>query len=393
MSGQAIAAGTHRLNSIDYMRGLVMIIMALDHVRDFVNIDAPFWNPLDPDKTNLALYLTRFVTHYCAPTFILLAGVSAGLLGARLNDRAKLARFLVSRGVWLMVLEITLVSLAWQFFFLRILLGVIWVIGLSMVLLAGAIYLPRRWVLALGIIIILGHNLLDRITPAMFDDSWFLWEVIHFPGRLPWGVPGLMGYPLLPWLGVIFVGYGIADQFRLPAPERRRRFVIAGIGMILAFFAIRLFNHYGDPVPWSEQGDLERTIFSIFGVAKYPPSLDYVLITIGPALLILTALERVSETGLIGRVLLTYGRVPLFYYLAHLYLAHLIGVGLALAGGHPLQPLLFIEPPPDPSTEVWRLGLPGTYLVWIIVVAALYLPCRWFGGVKARRKDWWLSYL
>jgi uncharacterized membrane protein len=393
MTAATSIAAPRRLASIDYMRGLVMIVMALDHVRDFVHSGAPFADPLSPDTSTPALFLTRFITHYCAPTFIFLAGVSAELLGERLGDKGKLARFLVSRGVWLAFLEITVVSFAWQFGYMRFLLGVIWVIGLSMIVLAGAIYLPRRAVLALGAVIILGHNLLDGITPDLFGDYAFLWAVIHQPYKLPWGIPGLIGYPLLPWLGVMFVGYGIADQFQLPAAVQRRRFALAGTALTVAFFALRGFNHYGDPTPWVAHDTMQGTIFSFFHVLKYPPSLDYLLITLGPGLIALSALEGLPATGAVGRVLLVFGRVPTFYYVAHLYLGHLIGYVMALAYGSTPQPLMFNGDLPDPTGEGWRLELPGTYLVWLIVVVGLYLPCRWFAGVKARRKDWWLSYL
>jgi uncharacterized membrane protein len=379
-----------RLDGIDRMRGLVIVIMALDHVRDFVHHDSVFMDPSDPDRTNLALFLTRFVTHYCAPTFVLLAGLAAALLGERLRDRKRLAEFLLTRGLWLMFLELTVVSFAWSFGSGH-LIGVIWAIGLSMVLLSAASLLPPVGVLSLGCAIVLGHNLLDGVHSADFGSYGWLWMIVHEPGVIARPFTIAVGYPVLPWFGLMCVGFGLASHYRLEAARRARLFTFYGVMMLALFIVVRTLNGYGDPSPWTGRGELERTAFDFFRVTKYPPSLDYLLVTLGPIFLLLPRMENLK--GWIGSTLAIYGRVPLFFYVLHLYLGHLIGYLTPLLEGYRPVPPDFVGGMFLPQNEVWRFNLPTTYLVWILLVASLYFPCRWFAGVKARRRDWWLSYL
>ena len=375
-----------------------MVLMALDHTRDFYS-NVKF-DPLDLTQTNPALFLTRWITHLCAPNFILLAGVAAFLTRTRGKTTRELSWFLFSRGLWLAFLEVTWVRcLGWEFNFDYHYagVGVLWAIGWSMVVLAALVWLPTWTVTLLGVLMICLHNLFDGIKPETFGSFGWLWAVLHVSTQLH-PAPGFrfaIGYPLVPWMGVLAAGYGLGRLF-LVEPERRRRSLFyLGLGLVAAFVAIRLLNVYGDPRPWKPQDNLLRTLFAFIDVHKYPPSLDYLLITIGPALVLLSYLDRGTPRWL--RPLLVFGRVPLCYYLLHLPLIHGSAVVVAWirygrAGwmfGSPWAPTTpETSPPPDTG-----FGLPIVYLAWILAVLALYPVCRWFADFKARRKDAWLSYL
>ncbi len=378
-----------RLASIDMLRGAVIVLMALDHVRDFFHDKAWIMDPLDPAKTDLALYLTRWVTHFCAPTFILLAGMSAFLQGYNGKDAKALSWFLLTRGLWLVVLEVTLINFGWNFSFDGIGLIVIWAIGVSMILMAGLVWLPGRAVLAIGVAIIAGHNLLDGIKAADFEAWAPLWNVIHEPGFV---APVFIGYPVLPWLGVMAFGYGLAPVFQTEPARRARILTATGLAMVGLFAVLRGFNLYGNPGPWSDQPGVLRDGFALFNVAKYPPSLNYLLITLGPALLLLPHLEKAK--GWFADVLLVYGRAPLAFYVLHIFLGHAIMLGVGLATGYPAQVFIGFMGNPQPLIESgWGHSLWVVYLVWAIVLVALYPVCRWWGDLKRRRRDWWLSYL
>jgi uncharacterized membrane protein len=384
------AAAGARLPGIDRMRGLVIVLMALDHVRDFFNVDALHFDPTDLARTYPALFLTRFVTHYCAPTFVLLAGVSAFLHGTKRDDRWALARYLLTRGVWLILLDAIVVSPIWALGLGSIDLGTLWAIGFSMIVLAGLVWLQPRAVLLLGALILLGHNLLDNVHASEFGDWAPLWNILHEPGALPFGLRGAVAYPVFPWIGIMAMGYGLGHVFLEPATLRERHLKLLGLVSIALFLLLRGWNLYGDARPWSAQGDGVMTALSVLNVTKYPPSLLYALVTLGPAFLLLSAMERLG--GFAGEVLATFGRVPLFIYVLHLYAARAAAVALSLAEGfdfHQLRGFGIQAAPP----EGLGLSLGGTYAAWILVIAALYPACRWFAGVKRRRRDWWLSYL
>jgi uncharacterized membrane protein len=384
-----IGAG-ERLPGIDRMRGLVIILMALDHVRDFFNADALHFSPTDLAHTYPALFLTRFITHYCAPTFVLLAGASAFLHGRRLDSQKELSIYLLTRGLWLILLEIVAISPVWGLGFGKVYLATLWAIGLSMVVLAGLIWLPPRVVLLIGSLILASHNLLDAFHASDFGSWAPFWTLLHEQGPLPWGIPGRLVYPVLPWIGVMALGYGLGPVFLTPAAERRRILSLLGSVSIALFVLLRASNVYGDPGPWSVQGDPTMTALSFLNVTKYPPSLLYGLVTLGPALLLLPTMERLG--GFAGEILATFGKVPLFFYILHLYVAPVAAVALALVEGFSLAQMQGIgagSPPP----EGLGLGLAGTYAAWILIMIALYPVCRWFAGVKRRRHDWWLSYL
>ncbi|MEP6572701.1 MAG: heparan-alpha-glucosaminide N-acetyltransferase domain-containing protein [Gemmatimonadota bacterium] len=383
----ASRVGSKRLSSVDMLRGLVIIFMTLDHVRDYftsVRFDAA-----DLTRTNAALFLTRWITHFCAPTFVLLAGTSAWLAGRR-KSRGELAGFLLKRGVWLVLVEFTVVGFAWYLnlnFELGLRAQVIWAIGVSMIALAGLIYLPRPAILAIGIAIIAGHNLLDGITPQDAGSFATVWTMLHVQGAIP-ALHMFTTYPLLPWIGVMALGYLLGPVLEFPAEERRRTLLRVGVALIAGFVLLRSVNVYGDPARWSPQPSGIMTVLSFINVTKYPASLEFVLITLGPALVGLALLERVR--GRIAEWLRVFGQVPLFYYVVHLYVIHLAAIaGGALQGYHLGEMARIYRQFPSG----YGYGLPVIYLVWIGVVVGLYPLCRWFGARKHAGRGWWWSYL
>jgi uncharacterized membrane protein len=385
-----------RIESIDIVRGIIMILMALDHTRDYFGNTAV--NPTDPATTTVALFLTRWVTHLCAPGFFLLTGVGAALTLRRMS-KAELSRFLFTRGLWLLFLEIVIVRcFGWQFNFdyRLLLLNVLWGLGWAMIFLALLVRLPTRAVTAIAISMIAGHNLLDGVQPASFGALAPLWNILHAPGVIL-ETPRhtvFVAYALIPWIGVTAAGYGLGVVYRWD-PERRRRFLLRlGLGLAAAFLVLRAVNAYGDPLPWSLQRSPVYTTLSFLNTNKYPPSLLFLLMTLGPILLLLRVLDAGSPALL--RPALVFGKVPLFYYLLHVPLIHLLAVVVCLARygdvhwmfqSNELTQFPVTQPPG------WPLGLPWVYLIWASVVIALYPLCRWFAGLKRRRRDWWLSYL
>jgi uncharacterized membrane protein len=386
-SAEAVAPtrALSRLASIDVLRGLVIVIMALDHVRDYFT-DVRF-DPLDASQTTAILYATRWITNFCAPVFILLAGVSAYLVGKRCTP-GQLSKFLLTRGLWLIVLEWTVITLAWTFnlkWELGLIMQVIWAIGMSMVVLAALIHLPVKWVGAIGLAICLLHNLLDGV-PRPESALWgTVWSILYVQG--PTAI-GYVHYPLIPWIGVMAVGYALGTVFDLDVEKRKRVLINAGFTAIVAFFVLRLANVYGDPLPWTVPADPSRTWMTFLNVEKYPPSLLYLLATLGPALVALAWLE--NTRGWMANVFATFGRVPLFFYVLHIALAHLAAGLLAMWVGYGNGVLnnFFLHFP-----KTWGISLTGVYIAWLFVVITLYPACRWFAGVKRRRGEWWLSYL
>lgn len=405
-----------RVDSIDLLRGIVMVVMMLDHTRDFVHNAAFAFDPVDPTRTNVVLFFTRWITHFCAPTFVFLAGASVYLQLLRGKTKSELSKLLITRGLWLVFLELTVVRLS-SFFNadLRFLafFQVIWVIGVSMIVLAGLIRLPLSAIAAFGLGMIFLHNLLDGI-PALQVQGFRgpgtsvpltakLIILFHRPGLVPIGGPNtpiiLVLYPLIPWIGVMAAGYVFGSIYRFNADRRRRMLFAIGLTAIALFIVIRAINIYGDPQPWSTQKSFVYTVLSFLNTQKYPPSLLYLLMTLGPSIVFLGLFDSVNFTtaseGVLGklrRALITFGRVPLFFYVLQWLTAHGIAVLLHLAFGKPVK-WLFQTPldwAPDP-----RIGfnLAVVYLAWITGVLLLYPLCKWFASVKKRRRDWWLSYL
>jgi uncharacterized membrane protein len=383
-----------RLDSIDLLRGLVMVIMALDHTRDFFS-NAPY-NPLDLARTDVPLFFTRWITHFCAPVFIFLAGTSAFLSQSSANGRTKgqLARFLLIRGLLLVVLELTIVHFGWNFNFDYdfALAQVIWAIGWSMVALAGLVFLPTRVVLAFGVLMIAGHNLLDNVRAASFGSASWLWTILHSPGTLE-PVPGVRLYTLyslIPWIGVMAAGYGIGPLFLRDRAERRRWLLWIGIALIAIFVVLRATNLYGDPRLWTPQKDTVFTILSFINAEKYPPSLLFLLMTLGPAFMALALFD--TENGVVktlGRPFIVFGRVPLFYYLLHLPLIHATALVLAhLQSGQ--AGALFAS---RPRSALPGYDLPVVYLVWLCIVLALFPICWLYMRLKRRYPNSVLRYL
>ncbi|RYE92499.1 MAG: DUF1624 domain-containing protein [Myxococcales bacterium] len=382
--------GRSRLDAIDLLRGLVIVLMVLDHVRDFVHVGR-HRGALDLATTTPALFATRWVTHVCAPTFVFLAGVSAWLQRAR--GKPGLPRFLATRGLWLIVLEATVLTAGWQFWRPRLLfLQVMWAIGVAMLALAGLCRLPARVVLAVGAVIVAGHNLLDPVGPAHLGPLGPLWTALHEGGVLvAEPVRVRVAYPVLPWVGVMALGFGAGPVFALDAPLRRRWLTRAGVLAVVAFVLLRALDAYGDPGHWQRHETPWKTLGDLVDVQKYPPSLLYVLMTLGPALLALPWLERAR--GPVAGVLVSFGRVPLFVYVAHIFVAHALAVLIAWAMGVPVAANVNALYAPTAASDAWGLSLPATYAVWALVVGLLVAPARWFAGLKARRRDWWLGYL
>ena len=389
----------YRLSSLDILRGLVIVVMALDHVRDFFMTGAVQDPTADPSAGPL-LFATRWITHFCAPTFVFLAGTSAGLM-ARRKSSADLASFLLTRGLWLIVLEVLVISTANSFAPTGIAelggrtyvgLQVIWAIGASMVVLAGAQFLGRRACFALGTAIILGHNFLDAFWPAasMTGTTGPLWVSLHARQLYEVGAFSIfVSYPLLPWVGVMLAGYGAAGLFELPEKRRGELLLRIGIGLVIAFILVRALNVYGDPRPWDfDPSRTAASVMSFLGTTKYPPSLLYILMTLGPAAIACAFVERLY--GPIRDALATLGRAPLAFYVAHFYLIHVLAILLGIAQGFAAEQFLtrFRYFP-----EGFGVGLPGVYLIWITVVVIVYPLCRWLAALKARRRDWWLSYV
>jgi uncharacterized membrane protein len=388
----------YRLASIDMLRGLVIVIMAIDHVRDYFLIGGAT-DPTDDPNVGAALFFTRWITHLCAPVFVFLAGTSAGLMAAR-RERSSLGAFLLTRGMWLIVVEWFVVSTAWSFApsgmeqlggLVGIPMQVIWAIGASMVVLAGAQFLGQRACIVLGVAILVCHNLLDPVWPAttgVFDTGHPWWVSLHAQMAIPVG-PFLVAvvYPLLPWAGVMMLGYGTAGVFREPG-RRDARLLAWGLAATAGFVVLRAVGVYGDPNAWQVQDRTMRTLIDFLNVTKYPPSLLYLLMTLGPAAMLCAFADRVP--GVVRQPLVVFGRVPFAFYVAHLYLIHALAVGFGVARGFQASQFLtfsFFFP------EGYGVGLPGVYVVWLLVVAALYPLCAWVAAVKARRRDWWLSYL
>ncbi len=375
---------TTRLQSIDALRGFVMVIMLLDHVRETFFLHLQVGDPVDARTVMPALFFTRTLTTICAPVFVALTGLSAWLYGQK-HSRAEVSDFLLKRGVFLLFLEGSFVSFAWSAKFppQTIWLQVIWAIGISMICLAGAVLLSRRVIVALGLAIVCGHNLLDGIVLAPGDRFFVPWALLHQRAAFDFaGITFKTTYPVLPWMGVILLGYGIGPWFAkgADAVARRRRLVAIGSALIVGFVLLRALNLYGDR-PWYDAGTPLRTAISFLALTKYPPSLLYLMPTLGIGALLLAAFESYASSRLIPP-LATFGGAPMFYYLLHLYLLRALYL-IALALWGPTHGQLF---------ALGNLG--WIWACYAVLLVLLYPPTRWFAGVKQRRRDiWWLKYL
>jgi uncharacterized membrane protein len=373
-----------RNEAIDWLRGVVMVLMALDHTRMFVG------PAVDLRTATPALYFTRWVTHFCAPVFVLLAGMGAYLHGVRLPSTRALSGYLLTRGLWLALLEVTVIRAAWLAYIGPdiLVLQVIWAIGVSMVVLAGLVWLPRVAIAAFAVALIAGHNLLDGVRADQFGSLRWLWLLLHQEGRVePFsGARWLVIYPLIPWVAVMAAGYVLGPWALLPPAQRRSAFLRAGVALVAGFLLLRATNLYGDPHAWSTGDGWVRAALSFLDCEKYPPSLLFLAMTLGPALCVLAWLDR--PLGPWASRIAIYGRVPLFYYVAHVFLIHAVAIVL-------VWPALGVAGAIGRFVSGGGLGysLPVVYGLWATVVLALYPACRWFADVKRRSRAAWMSYL
>lgn len=395
---------SRRINSVDLLRGLVMVIMLLDHTREFVHADAFRFSPTDLSKTNVLLFFTRWITHLCAPTFVFLAGTSIYLQLLRGKSRSKLAKFLLTRGLWLIFLEFTVIRFALFFNVDYSFLGlaeVIWVFGVSMIVLSGLIFLPLRVVAAISIAMIALHNLMDfiKVPPTVSmagspapDALQILWLFLHQPGFVPlWGnVKLFVAYPLIPWIGVMAAGYAFGVVYEWDKVRRRQWLIRAGVLLSVLFVLISGFITYGS----TTQINPVFIILDFLNATKYPPSLLFLLMTLGPALLLLAWAEKVREDSFLSRILSTFGRVPLFYFILQMFVAHGFGVLLNFLAGKKIDYFFFNFPasatgaPSDAGFSLWVV-----YAAWLAGLLLLYPICRWYDKIKQSRRGFPFSYL
>ncbi|HYK34406.1 DUF1624 domain-containing protein [Alloacidobacterium sp.] len=391
-----------RLVSIDALRGAIMIIMALDHVRDFFHRSALLFPPTDLARTNTVLFFTRWITHFCLPVFMFTAGMGAFLWWHRGNRTKKqLSRFLWTRGVWFIFLELTVMQFAYNFNVSprdTVLLVMLWIFGVCMIMMAALIHAPLRWLTVFSVTVIALHNCVDPVNASRFGSAAWVWNIVHQPGVFLFaGRQVLQIYTLLPWIAVMTGGFCFGSLFTLEAAARQKIMLRIGLFATVAFFVVRSINRYGDPAPWSVQKSAIFTVLSFLNCTKYPASLDFLLMTLGPAILVLIYLDRHPLKA--TNPVVIYGRVPFFYFVLHFYLIHCLMALMAwIRYGHAAFSFIFN---PIPSMGGPRQLFPANfgyslwvvYVMWALVVVLLYPVCRWFAGVKSRRKDWWLSYL
>ena len=394
----SLTANSKRIESIDLLRGLVMIIMALDHSRDFFHREAFTGDPLDLATTTPFLYFTRWITHFCAPTFVFLSGLSAWLQSGR-KTKKELSRFLITRGLWLIFIELTVMTLgiSGDIHFGFFILQTIWSIGISMVILGLVIWLPFNLILIAGLLIVLGHNTIDFAEKNNTGDFPVWWQFLHRPGVLHlWGnhVLGIF-YPFLSWTGLMMLGYCCGKIFTDAGEAKRKKLLLwLGIGALVFFIALRAIDIYGDPLHWSKQKNILYSFLSFMNVQKYPPSLLFICATIGPGLIFLSLVKNTGSR--LSKIIIVYGRVPFFYYILHFYLLHIINIILYLSRGHSMAEgmtgvpgLPFKFAVPGEGYSLWIV-----YGIWLAVVIALYPLCRWYDNYRTNHKEkWWLSYL
>ncbi|TDD98032.1 DUF1624 domain-containing protein [Flavobacterium cellulosilyticum] len=383
-----------RILSIDLLKGLVMVIMALDHTRDYFHYSAFYFDPTDPTKSTLPIFFTRFITHFCAPAFSFLAGLSACLVGRR-KSKSELSSFLVKRGLWLVFIELTIVNFAWYFdlSFRNPSLIVIWSLGISMIVLAALIHLPKKIILVFSILVIFGHNLLDT---THFTGN-VLWAILHEYAIFNISETHHLNvyYPIIPWIAVMSLGYYFGSFYdkSYDILKRKKVFNRIGISALLLFVFIRFINRYGDPIPWKDYGTISKDLISFLNPSKYPPSLLYLLMTLSGTILFLANSEKLK--GKVVDFFSTFGRVPFFYYIIHIYVIHLFALLFAQLTGFGWKIMIL----PTWVSEVTALkgyGFPLSvvYAVWIGIILLLYPICKKFDNYKQSHKEkWWLSYL
>ncbi len=401
MSVNSVASTQKRIDSIDVLRGIVMVIMAIDHVRDFLHQGAYLDDPLNISTTTPVLFFTRWITHLCAPTFVFLSGLSIYLQSTR-KSSSELSSFLIKRGLWLIFVEFGLISLAMTFnpFYNLLIMQVIWAIGISMIILGFLSRLPYKFLLAIGLFIVLGHNALDFLEAEPGFKAGFWWDLFHHGSFAIYPIAKdhviAIMYPFVPWTGLMILGYcfGIFFTPKFTSEQRQKILLKFGLSLIAFFIVLRGINIYGDPNPWTPQNTGFHTFLSFIKVHKYPPSLAYMSVMIGIAILALSFLETIQNK--ITQTFRVFGRTAFFYYILHFYLVHTICMILYFSRGHSLVeainglqtfPFLF-----SIKGEGYSLGF--VYLIWIFVISSLYPLCKWYDSYKTAHKEkWWLSYL
>ncbi|MHA4810219.1 DUF1624 domain-containing protein [Flavitalea flava] len=384
----------YRIESLDLLKGIVIVIMALDHIRDYFHYSSFFFDPTDPGQTTLPIYFTRFITNFCAPAFSFLAGLSAFMVGKRKNLN-ELSGFLLKRGLWLVFMELILMNFGWHFdiHFRDIVFQVIWVLGISMIFLAGLIHLPHRYLILFSCVLIFGHNLLDSIH---FEGS-ILWSFIHERKRFEI-IPGhsiAAGYSIIPWVAVMSLGYCFGSFYDKSFDPLRRKKIFNSIGIaaIVLLLILRATNIYGNLLPWKDYGNFTQNLISFLNLTKYPPSLSYLLLTLGVSLLFLANAENLK--GRVVDFFCVFGRVPFFFYILHIYLIHFIAMIVAGLTGFGWQKMILPSMPSRvEALKGFGFNLAIVYLIWIGIIGLLYPVCKKFDRYKQNNKDkWWLSYL
>jgi uncharacterized membrane protein len=388
-----------RIFSVDAVRGAVMVLMALDHTRDFINSAAMRFLPTDLSQTTAPIFFTRWITHFCAPVFAFTAGMGA-FFWAQRKTKAELSWFLVTRGLWLMLLEVTVLRfilfLDVRFIQATFLLTVLWMLGLSMVVLAALVHLSPKLLAVLSIVVIAAHNLFDHVQGAQFGHAAWVWDILHQQGAFAAGENTVVvAYPLVPWFAVMACGYCLGPVFLWDGNRRRRFLLTLGAGLSASFVVIRLLNTYGDPATRVAERTGLFTVMSFLNTTKYPPSLDFLLMTLGPALIAIAWLERARLSS--TNPLIVFGRVPFLYFMVHLALIHALAIATSFVRYGNTRFLFTPAPsmggsaqmfPPDYGFSLWAV-----YAVWIVVLAMLYPLCRRYAQLKQQRRAWWLSYL
>ena len=380
-----------RIQAIDQLRGLVIVLMALDHVRDFFS---PYtFSPEDLTQTSPELFYTRWITHFCAPVFVFLTGVSAYLYGQKSLNKSDLRNFLLSRGLWLIFIEIFVVNASWKFAILPwFFVQVIWVIGISMIVLSGLIYLPRKSILLFGLVIVLGHNGLDAIQSSSFGSLAWVWQLLHEQGWIPFNSKGVgifVTYPLLPWVGLMALGYA-GTSWLAEDGQFAKRTMLLGIVLSLLFISLRGLNIYVDPVSWEiQEGGISYTVMSFLNTQIYPASLAFLLMTIGPAMMTLSWLHK--NQSMLSKPLQMFGRVPFFFYVLHLPVIHLLSIAyfkptISASVGWQMQTF-------NGFPEGYEPSMVRLYIAWLLTLVIMYFSCQWFARYKKQHSYWWLKYL
>ncbi len=393
-------SGKQRISSIDILRGVIMLIMALDHTRDFFHNAGPTGDPTNMATTTPILFFTRWITHFCAPNFVFLSGISAYIAGTR-RTKSELSTFLIKRGLWLVLVEVVILTFAFTLnpLFNVVILQVLWVIGFSMVILGLLVKLPLKVIAVIGALIFFSHDLLDYVNLPKTGVEATLMK-LFFVARgsvIPMGQTHFLFvlYALIPWTGVMLLGYVFGSMYQASFdPIRRRKILLnTGLAALAVFVFLRYFNLYGDPAPWSVQRNGTYTFLSFLNVSKYPPSLLYLLITIGVGLVVLSFTEKVQNK--LASIFIVYGNVPFFYYVLHFYLIRSTDIVVFFLQGFGSKDIVdpkhqnpFLFSPPH-----FGFSLGGVYIVWLFVIVTLYFPCCWFSKYKKTHKQWWLSYL